>query len=223
MRLILLGAPGSGKGTVATALREKYGIAHISTGDIFRENIKNDTPLGRSARMFIEKGELVPDKVTISMLEDRLSQADCAEHFMLDGFPRTIAQAVELDRYLEQTGRRIDAVISLSVPDALIMKRISERRICTSCGAGFNLTFNPTQKEGVCDYCGGEVVQRKDDKPETVLIRLQTYYAQTAPLESYYRDLGLIVEIDNSTGIDPAMNALDEKMKARGILFEAEE
>ncbi len=223
MRLILLGAPGSGKGTVAAALHEKYGVTHISTGDIFRANIKNDTPLGRSARCYIEKGELVPDSVTISMLEDRLSQPDCVEHFMLDGFPRTIAQAVELDRFLGETNRQIDAVVSLSVPDELIIKRISERRICTACGAGFSLTFNPTLVEGVCDFCGGKVVQREDDKPETVLVRLQTYYEKTAPLEAYYRNLGLIMEIDNSTGLEPSMRVLDEKMKERGILFEAEE
>jgi len=221
MRLILLGAPGSGKGTVAAALHEKYGVAHISTGDIFRANIKNDTPLGRSARSFIEKGDLVPDSVTISMLEDRLSQPDCARQFMLDGFPRTIAQAVELDRYLGETNRKIDAVVSLSVPDELIIKRISERRICTACGTGFSLTFNPTLVEGVCDLCGGKVVQRKDDQPETVHVRLQTYYEKTAPLEAYYRNLGLVVQIDNSTGLGPAMIALEEKMKERSILFEA--
>jgi adenylate kinase len=222
MRLILLGAPGSGKGTVAAALHEKYGVAHISTGDIFRANIKENTPLGRSARSFIEKGELVPDSVTISMLEERLSQPDCAEQFMLDGFPRTIAQAAALDRILQDTNRELEAVVSLSVPDELIIKRISERRICTACGAGFSLTFNPTLVDGVCDSCGGKVVQREDDKPETVLNRLQTYYEKTSPLEDYYRALGLIVEIDNSTGLAPAMLALEEEMKKRGILFEAE-
>jgi len=222
MRIILLGAPGSGKGTVATALREKYGTPHISTGDIFRANIKENTPLGKTAREFIEKGELVPDSVTISMLEDRLAKPDCAKSFMLDGFPRTIAQAAALDLILLKTNRKLDAVINLYVPDALIMKRISERRICTSCGAGFGLTFNPPRVDGVCDHCGGPVIQRKDDQPETVLCRLQTYYEKTRPLEDYYRQRDLILEIDNSSGLEPAMTELEEKFAARGMFFEAE-
>ncbi len=223
MRIILLGAPGSGKGTIALALHEKYGVAHISTGDIFRANIKEDTPLGQAAHAYIEKGELVPDSVTISMLEDRLSHPDCAEQFMLDGFPRTMAQAAALDRILEETDREIEAVVSLCVPDELIIQRISERRICTACGAGFGLTFNPTLVEGVCDNCGGKVIQREDDKAETVLSRLRTYYEKTSPLEDYYRERGLIVEIDNSTGLEPAMIELEEKLRERGILFEAKE
>lgn len=220
MRLILLGAPGSGKGTVASALHDKYGIAHISTGDIFRSNIKENTKLGQSAKAFIEKGELVPDSVTISMVEDRLSRPDCSEHFMLDGFPRTLNQAIALDHYLKKNERQIEAVVNLQVPTELIQKRISERRICTVCGAGFSLTFNPTRVEGVCDHCGGKVVQRKDDRPETVRTRLDTYYEKTRPLEQYYAERGLIMEIDNSRGLQPAMDELDRKMKERGVLFE---
>lgn len=220
MRLILLGAPGAGKGTIAVALHEKYGISHISTGDIFRANIKGDTPLGKEARVYIEKGDLVPDSVTISMLEDRLSMPDCAEHFLLDGFPRTINQALALDRLLDGSGREIEAVISLSVPDELIIKRISERRICKACGANFSLTFNPTRVEGVCDLCGGEVIQRADDQPDTVLNRLSTYYEKTRPLDEYYREKGLVIDIDNSAGLPTAMAELEIKMRFSGIISE---
>lgn len=218
MRLILLGAPGSGKGTIATALHQQYGLAHISTGDIFRANIKGNTPLGLKAKGFIEKGELVPDSVTISMLEDRLAEPDCADSFMLDGFPRTIAQAESLDIFLEKNNKKIDAVISLCVSDALIVKRISERRICVACGAGFSLTFRPSLVEGVCDECGGEIIQREDDKPETVLTRLKTYYEKTQPLVEYYEKRGLILTADNEGGLDPAMVDIRTGLSGRGIL-----
>lgn len=218
MHLILLGAPGSGKGTVATALHQQYGVVHISTGDIFRANIKANTPLGLEAKSFIEKGELVPDSVTISMLEDRLADPDCAESFMLDGFPRTIAQAEELDRFLDKNSKKIDAVVSLCVSDAIIVKRISERRICVACGAGFSLTFRPSLVEGVCDECGGEIIQREDDKPETVLNRLKTYYEKTQPLVDYYEKRGLVLPVDNEGGLGPAMEDIRAGLSERGIL-----
>lgn len=220
MRIILLGAPGAGKGTVASALHEKYNIAHISSGDLFRENIKMETPLGKQAYDYISRGDLVPDSVTIGMVEERLSAPDCSKHFMLDGFPRTLAQADSLDRFLAESNREIEAVVSLLVPDELIMKRISERRVCVSCAAGFSLTFNPTRVEGVCDYCGGQVIQREDDKPETVLSRLRTYYEKTRPLEEYYRIRGLIIEIDNSKGLQPTMIDLESALRDRDIEFE---
>lgn len=218
MRLILLGAPGSGKGTIATALHQQYGVTHISTGDIFRANIKASTPLGIQAKSFIEKGELVPDSVTISMLEDRLAEPDCKKAFMLDGFPRTIAQAEELDRFLTKSNSKIDAVLSMRVSDDVIVKRISERRICVSCGAGFSLTFRPSLVEGICDECGGQVIQREDDKPETVMNRLKTYYEKTQPLVDYYEKRGLVLSVDNEGGLDPAMEEIRAGLTGRGIL-----
>ena len=168
MKLIILGAPGSGKGTTATVLREKYSLAHISTGDIFRANIKNGTPLGVEAKSYIDKGALVPDSVTIRMVEDRLSQDDTAGGYILDGFPRTLAQAEALDEILAKNGSSIDAVLSIVVDDEIIKDRVSSRRVCEKCGASYNVRFKPTKVEGVCDECGGKVVQRADDTAETV-------------------------------------------------------
>ena len=158
MKLIILGAPGSGKGTTATVLREKYSLAHISTGDIFRSNIKNGTPLGVEAKSYIDKGALVPDSLTISMVEDRLAQDDCAKGYILDGFPRTLAQAEALDEMLAKQGGAIDAVLSIVVDDETIKDRVSGRRVCEKCGASYNVKFKPTKAEGVCDICGGKVV-----------------------------------------------------------------
>ena len=216
MRLIILGAPGSGKGTTATVLREKYSLAHISTGDIFRSNIKEGTPLGLEAKAYIDRGELVPDSITIGMVEDRLSQSDCASGYILDGFPRTLAQAEALDSMLSAKGEKIDAVISVVVDDEVIKDRVSTRRVCEKCGASYNVKYKPTKVEGVCDLCGGTVVQRADDNEETVAARLKTYYNNTKPLVDYYETKGLIVEGDNNKDADTCIKSIEDGLKAFG-------
>ena len=197
MNLIILGAPGSGKGTSATVLREKYDLAHISTGDIFRSNIKNGTPLGVEAKSYIDKGALVPDSLTVSMVEDRLSQ-DCKKGYILDGFPRTLAQAEALDEMLAKNGDKIDAVLSIVVDDEIIKDRVSGRRVCEKCGASFNVKFKPTKAEGVCDLCGGKVVPRADDNEETVANRLKTYYENTQPLIDFYTERKVLKTVDGT-------------------------
>ncbi|MBR2294201.1 MAG: adenylate kinase [Clostridiales bacterium] len=218
MRLIILGAPGSGKGTSATVLREKYSLAHISTGDIFRANIKNNTPLGVEAKSYIDKGALVPDSLTVSMVEDRLSQDDCKNGYILDGFPRTIAQAEALDEMLAKTGTKIDAVLSIIVDDDIIKERVTSRRVCEACGASFNTKHKPTKVEGVCDLCGGKVVQRADDNEETVAARLETYYKNTRPLIDFYEKKGLIIEGDNGKDSDICIRMIEDGLKNKGII-----
>ncbi len=218
MNLIILGAPGSGKGTSATVLREKYDLAHISTGDIFRSNIKNGTPLGVEAKSYIDKGALVPDSLTVSMVEDRLSQDDCKKGYILDGFPRTLAQAEALDEMLAKNGDKIDAVLSIVVGDEIIKDRVSGRRVCEKCGASFNVKFKPTKAEGVCDLCGGKVVQRADDNEETVANRLKTYYENTQPLIDFYEKKGLIVEGDNGKDSDTCIAQIETGLKGKGLI-----
>ncbi len=218
MNLIILGAPGSGKGTSATVLREKYSLAHISTGDIFRSNIKNGTPLGVEAKSYIDKGALVPDSLTVSMVEDRLSQPDCEKGYILDGFPRTLAQAEALDEMLAKKGDKIDAVLSIVVDDEIIKDRVSGRRVCEKCGASFNVKFKPTKVEGVCDLCGGNVVQRADDNEETVAARLKTYYENTKPLIDFYEKKGLIVEGDNGKDSDTCIAEIENGLKNKGLI-----
>ncbi len=218
MKLIILGAPGSGKGTTATVLREKYSLAHISTGDIFRANIKNGTPLGVEAKSYIDKGALVPDSVTIRMVEDRLSQDDTADGYILDGFPRTLAQAEALDEILAKNGSSIDAVLSIVVDDEIIKDRVSSRRVCEKCGASYNVRFKPTKVEGVCDECGGKVVQRADDTAETVAARLETYYKNTQPLIDFYQGRGLIVEGNNDKSSEDCLKQIEEGLKGKGLI-----
>ena len=218
MKLIILGAPGSGKGTTATVLREKYSLAHISTGDIFRANIKNGTPLGVEAKSYIDKGALVPDSVTIRMVEDRLSQDDTAGGYILDGFPRTLAQAEALDEILAKNGSSIDAVLSIVVDDEIIKDRVSSRRVCEKCGASYNVRFKPTKVEGVCDECGGKVVQRADDTAETVANRLETYYKNTKPLVDFYQGRGLIVEGNNDKSSEDCLKQIEEGLKGKGLI-----
>ena len=218
MKLIILGAPGSGKGTTATVLREKYSLAHISTGDIFRSNIKNGTPLGGEAKSYIDKGALVPDSLTISMVEDRLAQDDCVKGYILDGFPRTLAQAEALDEMLAKQGGAIDAVLSIVVDDETIKDRVSGRRVCEKCGASYNVKFKPTKAEGVCDICGGKVVQRADDNEETVAARLDTYYKNTQPLIDFYEKKGIIVEGDNNDSSDVCLSQIEDGLKAKGLI-----
>jgi adenylate kinase len=218
MKLIILGAPGSGKGTTATVLREKYSLAHISTGDIFRANIKNGTPLGLEAKSYIDSGALVPDSVTIRMVEDRLSQDDTKNGYILDGFPRTLAQAEALDEILAKNGSSIDAVLSIVVDDEIIKDRVSSRRVCEKCGASYNVRFKPTKVEGVCDECGGKVIQRADDVPETVAARLETYYKNTKPLIDFYEGRGLIVEGDNGKSSEDCLKQIEEGLKVKDLI-----
>lgn len=189
MIIIMLGAPGTGKGTVAGLLQENLGIKQVSTGDIFRKNIKEGTELGKLAEKYIAKGNLVPDEVTVKVVEDRLNEPDVQNGIILDGFPRTVKQAEELDKILAKKGKRVDRVINLTTPDEEIVERIVNRRICSNqeCKAVYNLILNPPKKDGICDKCGSELVTRKDDTEETVRARLKTYFEQTSPLVEYYQ------------------------------------
>lgn len=202
MRLIMLGAPGAGKGTQAKKLAAKYDIPHISTGDIFRANIKNETELGHKAKEYMDQGLLVPDSLTLELVADRLSQADAQNGFVLDGFPRTIPQATNLDETLTAMDSPIDAALNIHVEDDVIIKRMSGRRACEKCGATYHIINNPPQEEGVCDICGGKLVLRKDDEPETVQKRLQVYHDQTQPLIDFYEAKGLLKTVDGTMPID---------------------
>ena len=196
LNIVLLGPPGAGKGTQAELIVQKYGIPQISTGDIFRANIKNGTELGMKAKAFMDKGDLVPDELVVDLVKDRIGQDDCAEGFMLDGFPRTVFQAEELDKIMEARGLKIDAVLNIDVKPEKLVKRIAGRRVCKGCGATYNVDYKPTAKEGVCDKCGGEVYQRADDTEETVQNRIKVYFSQTAPLIDYYKKSDVLVNID---------------------------
>ena len=200
--LILLGPPMSGKGTQAARLSGLLGVPQVSSGDLFRDNIKNQTSLGKDAKAYIDRGDLVPDEVTIGMVAQRLNQPDCAGGALLDGFPRTIPQAEELDRILKELGASLTGVISISVSDDVLVERASGRRICRSCGKSYHLRFNPPDQEGVCDVDGGELYQREDDRPETVRQRLAVYQQQTSPLVSYYVERGILREINGDQSID---------------------
>jgi adenylate kinase len=195
VNIILLGAPGAGKGTQAENISRRYGIPQISTGDIFRRNIKDGTPLGAKAKSYMDAGQLVPDELTISLVTDRLGRDDCKGGYILDGFPRNTAQAEALDGYLAGAGQRISAVLSISVPDEAIVERLSGRRVCKDCGKTYHVAYSPPAKDGVCDKCGGGVVQRPDDAAATVRERLSVYHAQTAPLIRHYRAAGAFVEV----------------------------
>ena len=201
MKIIMLGAPGAGKGTQAAMIMEKYGLPHISTGDIFRANIKAGTELGNKAKAYMDKGQLVPDSLTIDLVMDRISQPDCNGGYILDGFPRTIPQAVSLTKALRDRGETLDYAINVHVPDERIVSRMSGRRACVGCGATYHVEFNPPKVEGVCDACGAAVVQRIDDKPETVLSRLETYKEKTAPLKDFYAAKGKLVTVEGQEEI----------------------
>ena len=200
--IVLLGPPGSGKGTQAARLRELLGLPHIASGDLFRENLKNQTELGLKAKAYMDRGALVPDDLTIAMVMDRLSRPDCAQGALLDGFPRTIAQAEALDQALAEQGVIISVVPYIAVPDEVLIERISGRRICRTCGESYHIQFNPPQNSGICDHDGGELYQREDDRPETVRARLRVYHEQTSPLINYYRQRGVLVEINGNQSID---------------------
>ena len=202
MKIVMLGAPGAGKGTQAQRIAEKYGIPHISTGDIFRSNIKAGTELGKKAKSFIDQGLLVPDEVTIGMLLDRIHEADCENGYILDGFPRTIPQAESLTAALEENGEAIDFALDVEVPDANIVNRMAGRRACLKCGATYHTEFAAPKKEGICDKCGSELVLRDDDKPETVQKRLEVYHEQTHPLIDYYKKKGVLHAIDGTLSME---------------------
>ena len=198
MKIIMLGAPGAGKGTQAIKIADKYDIPHISTGDIFRANIKGGTELGQKAKSYIDKGELVPDEVTIGMLLDRIAQDDCKNGYVLDGFPRTIPQAESLTEALKSQGDRIDFALNIDVPDEAIIKRMSGRRACPKCGATYHIVYAAPKTENICDKCGTELIIRSDDKPETVKDRLNVYHQQTEPLIAYYKTAGVLREVDGT-------------------------
>jgi len=198
MKIIMLGAPGAGKGTQAKKLADKYQIPHISTGDIFRANIKNGTELGHKAKEFMDKGLLVPDELVVDLVIDRFKEEDCKKGYILDGFPRTIPQAEALDKALSDIGDSVDFAVNVEVPDENIITRMGGRRACVGCGATYHVQFNPTKVEGVCDRCGKELILRDDDKPETVKKRLDVYHEQTQPLIDYYTNKGIIKEVDGT-------------------------
>lgn len=202
MNLVLMGLPGAGKGTQAERIVEDYGIPHISTGDMFRAAMKEETALGLKAKSFIDNGELVPDEVTIGIVDERLGKNDCSNGFLLDGFPRTVAQAGALEDILAKQGKSIDYVININVDKDVLMERLTGRRICKNCGATYHLVFNPPSKEGVCDKCGGELYQREDDNEKTVSKRLEVNVKQTKPLLEFYSDKGYLVDIDGQKNIN---------------------
>ena len=197
MNIVLLGPPGSGKGTQAKMIAEKYGVVHISTGDILRENVRGGTDLGKEAKAYMDAGKLVPDELLINIIKDRLAKPDVAGGYMLDGYPRTTPQAEAMDKILPELGQKIDVVVNIDVPDDELVKRLSGRRMC-QCGVSYHLKFNPPKKEGICDVCGGELYHRDDDKEEAILNRLEVYKTQTQPLIDYYNKAGIIVDINGA-------------------------
>jgi len=200
--IVLLGPPASGKGTQAARLREALSLPHIASGDLFRENLKNETELGKQAKVYMDRGDLVPDDITIGMVMDRLSRPDCAGGALFDGFPRTIAQAEALGQALADRGHKISLVPNIVVPDDVLVERVSGRRLCRTCGEAYHIKFNPPQQPGVCDTDGGELYQRDDDNAETVRQRLKVYWDQTSPLIDFYRRQGVLVEVNGDQSID---------------------
>ena len=214
MNLVLMGLPGAGKGTQAEKIVEKYGIPHISTGDMFRAAIKESTELGLQAKSFMDQGNLVPDEVTIGIVRERLSKEDCAEGFLLDGFPRTVAQAEALENILSDLNKKIDYVINIDVDQEFLMERLTGRRICKSCGSTYHLVFNPPIKDDVCDRCGGELYQRADDNAETVQNRLEVNQKQTKPLLDFYEGKGYLRNINGQQDIRKVFDNLDQLLRS---------
>ena len=208
MKIIMLGAPGAGKGTQAKMIADKYGVPHISTGDIFRANIKNGTELGTEAKKYMDQGLLVPDELTVKILLDRVADQDCKDGYVLDGFPRTIPQAQVLDKALAQLNETIDYAIDVDVPDENIVKRMSGRRACLACGATYHMEHVPPKMEGTCDRCGKELVLRDDNKPETVLNRLKVYHDQTQPLIDFYSEKGVLRTVDGTQPMEDVFGSI---------------
>jgi len=213
MRLILLGPPNAGKGTQAQSLTDTYQIPQISTGDIFRSNIKQETPLGKKAKNYLDQGLLVPDELVVDIVTDRLQQADCQNGFLLDGFPRTVVQAEALEQFLKEHQRSLDKVINIHVKTEILVERAVGRRVCQQCGATYHIKFKPTEKENICDLCGGEVIQRRDDQRETAEKRIQVYEQETAPLINYYEKRDLLVTIDGEQSIDKVKADISNALK----------
>ncbi|MFA9376755.1 MAG: adenylate kinase [Lachnotalea sp.] len=214
MKIIMLGAPGAGKGTQAKQIADQYNIPHISTGDIFRANIKNETELGKKAKTYMDQGLLVPDELTVNLVIDRFKNPDCENGYVLDGFPRTIPQAESLDAALSEIGEKIDFAINIDVPDVNIVNRMSGRRACPACGATYHVVHIPTKTEGICDHCGHELVLRDDDKPETVKKRLGVYHDQTQPLIQYYTAKQILVDVDGTKDMADVFRAIEEILGA---------
>ena len=208
MKIIMLGAPGAGKGTQAKMIAAKYNNPHISTGDIFRANIKNGTELGAKAKEYMDKGLLVPDELVVDLVIDRFKEPDCENGYVLDGFPRTIPQAEALDKALTAIGESVDYAINVEVPDENIVRRMGGRRACVGCGATYHIVYSPTKVEGKCDTCGGDLIIRDDDKPETVQNRLAVYHEQTQPLIDYYTNKGIIAEVDGTQDMNDVFAAI---------------
>ena len=214
LNIALFGPPGAGKGTQAKKIAEKYQIPHISTGDIFRANIKNGTELGKKAKTYMDQGLLVPDELVCDLVVDRIQQDDCKKGYILDGFPRTIPQAESLDKALQAIGEKMDYAIDVEVPDENIVKRMGGRRACVGCGATYHLVYAPTKTEGICDVCGKELILRDDDKPETVQKRLNVYHEQTQPLIDYYTKAGILKTVDGTVDINDVFAAIVEILGA---------
>lgn len=210
----MLGAPGAGKGTQAKKIAAKYGIPHISTGDIFRANIKNNTELGKKAKTYMDQGLLVPDELTVDLVIDRVGQEDCANGYILDGFPRTIPQAESLDAALAKMGQKVDFAVNVEVPDENIVNRMSGRRACVGCGATYHVQFNAPKTEAICDTCGEKLILRPDDEPETVLKRLSVYHDQTQPLIDYYAKAGVLKEVDGTLDMEDVFQAIVDVLGA---------
>ena len=214
MKIIMLGAPGAGKGTQAKMIAKEYGIPHISTGDIFRANIKEGTELGKEAKTYMDAGQLVPDELTVKILLDRVAKDDCKNGYVLDGFPRTIPQAESLDAALAKMGQKVDFAVNVEVPDENIVNRMSGRRACVGCGATYHVQFNAPKTEGICDTCGEKLILRPDDEPETVLKRLSVYHDQTQPLIDYYAKAGVLKEVDGTLDMEDVFQAIVDVLGA---------
>ncbi|MBI5997380.1 adenylate kinase [Clostridium perfringens] len=208
MKIVLLGPPGAGKGTQAKSISNRYSIPHISTGDIFRKNISENTPLGIEAKSYMDNGQLVPDEVTINMVKDKLQQDDCKNGYLLDGFPRTVHQAEALDNFLTEREESIDTALLIEVPKEFILERMTGRRVCPSCGASYHIKFNPPANDGKCDLCGSDVIQRKDDTEETVKERLDVYENQTQPLIDFYKNKKQLSVVDGTQAINEVFESI---------------
>jgi adenylate kinase len=212
MRIIMLGAPGAGKGTQAARIADAYHIPHISTGDIFRANIKGGTELGKKAKGYMDAGKLVPDELVCDLVADRIAQDDCKDGYILDGFPRTIPQAEALEKAAADLGTKIDYAVNIDVPDEAIIERMSGRRACVKCGATYHVQYNPPKVEGKCDNCGSDLILRDDDKPETVRTRLEVYHTQTQPLIDFYKSKEILVTVDGTQPMDEVFSSIQKKI-----------